>query len=225
MHGSDVRVLQDFLTRVGVKTTIDGQYGPRTASRVRAWQRKFSLAVTGRVSRQDAATLRGQVNAGSTALQGTGGATMVDDTPVDTMAPVGGQATLGPDGQAVAPVGAPPEVVSAIAAANAIDTMPYRYGGGHAQFEDSAYDCSGSVSYALHGGGLLDKPMDSSDLESFGDSGPGTWITVYANSGHAYVVIAGLRFDTGYHDGDSGPRWSTATRSASGYTVRHPDGL
>ena len=108
-----------------------------------------------------------------------------------------------------------------IAAGNAIIGKPYRYGGGHGKFEDSAYDCSGSVSYALHGGDLLDKPLDSTDFESFGRRRcRAVWITIYANSGHAFMVVAGLRFDTGYHDSSStGPQWNTAMRPSSGYVV------
>lgn len=101
---------------------------------------------------------------------------------------------------------------------------PYIYGGGHGRFEDKGYDCSGSVSYALHGAGLLERPRDSTGLESWGADGEGAWISVYANTGHAYMVIAGLRFDTS-GDGGSGPRWRPASRSGSGFVVRHPAGL
>jgi cell wall-associated NlpC family hydrolase len=223
MHGTDVRVLQDFLTKVGVKTAVDGQYGPGTASRVRSWERKSSLRVDGRVTRKDAAILRGQVSTGGGALQGTGGAGGEQQPAV---APAGENATLGADGLAVAPASAPPEVQQVIAAANAIVGKPYRYGGGHGQWEDSGYDCSGSESYALHGANLIDKPMDSTEFMSFGDAGPGTWITSYANSGHSFLVVAGLRFDTGYNDSSSsGPKWSTKMRPSDGYTVRHPTGL
>jgi cell wall-associated NlpC family hydrolase len=137
-----------------------------------------------------------------------------------------GKATLGPDGLATPPSDAPPEVVAVIEAANRIVGKPYRYGGGHAKWEDSGYDCSGSVSYALHGGGLLKIAKDSTEFESYGDAGPGTWITVYGNSGHAYMVVAGLRFDTGFNDSTgSGPKWSAKMRPASGYVARHPDGF
>jgi cell wall-associated NlpC family hydrolase len=115
-------------------------------------------------------------------------------------------------------------VQAAIAAANRITSTPYRYGGGHGRFEDDAYDCSGAVSYALHGAALLDTPEDSSQLMGYGDAGPGTWITVYARSSHAYVVIAGLRFDTS-GSGEKGPRWRPAARAGAGYEVRHPVGL
>jgi len=139
-----------------------------------------------------------------------------------------GKATISSDGRtAVAPSDAPPEVKAAIAAANKITTKPYRYGGGHGKWEDTGYDCSGSVSYAMHGGGFLSKPLDSTGFESWGRAGKGHWITVYANSGHAYTVIAGLRFDTSSAGagGESGPRWRNKWRSPSGYVARHPAGF
>jgi Putative peptidoglycan binding domain len=221
MQGHDVRVLQQFLGKVGVRTTIDGQYGPVTTRNVKKWERASSLKVDGRVSRQAAAMLRGQVNAGSSVLQGTNGGA----APVAPPAP-GGSATLGSDGLAVAPADAPAEVQEVIAAANHIVGKPYRYGGGHGRWEDTGYDCSGSVSYALHGAGLVSTQLDSTQFESWGQSGAGQWITVYANSGHAYMVVAGLRFDTGYNDStSSGPKWSTKMRPSSGYVVRHPAGF
>jgi hypothetical protein len=137
----------------------------------------------------------------------------------------GSQATMASDGlHAVAPADAPPEVQAAIEAANKIVGKPYKYGGGHGQWEDSGYDCSGLVSYALHGAGLLDRPMSSGEFAGWGVSGKGTWITVYGNSGHAYATIAGLRLDTSGSDG-KGPRWHTDQRSGSGYDVRHWRGL
>lgn len=140
-------------------------------------------------------------------------------------APVSGQtAQLGADGLAAAPAGAPQAVKDAIAAANAISGMPYVWGGGHGSFEASGYDCSGAVSYALHGGGLISSPLDSTGLTTWGEPGEGNWITVYGNSGHAYVVIAGLRFDTS-GTGGSGPRWHADMRDPSGFIARHPSGL
>jgi hypothetical protein len=137
-------------------------------------------------------------------------------------------------GIAYAPKGAPPQVVNAIAAANQIVRMPYRYGGGHKpSFKDSGYDCSGSVSFALHGAGLLTSPLDSSSFMKWGLAGKGRWITVYTNPGHAFMMIAGLRFDTGYRDGNaphngtypgSGPRWGKG-RPTSGFSARHPKAL
>jgi hypothetical protein len=134
-------------------------------------------------------------------------------------------------GLAVPPAGAPPEVVSVINAANQIVRMPYRYGGGHQSFTDSAYDCSGSVSFALHGANLVTSPLDSSSFMRWGLRGKGRWITVYANRGHAFVMVAGLRFDTGFRNRDlrgtfpgSGPRWGKARRT-KGFAARHPDGF
>jgi hypothetical protein len=118
----------------------------------------------------------------------------------------------------------PVAVHRAIAAANRIAGMPYRYGGGHRTFSDSGYDCSGSVSYVLHGAGRLGSPLDSSSLMSYGVSGRGRWITVYANPGHAYMVIRGRRYDTTGRS-QSGSRWQHDHRSTAGYVARHPPGL
>jgi cell wall-associated NlpC family hydrolase len=129
------------------------------------------------------------------------------------------------NGEAFAPKSAPAAVKGAIGAANAIRTKPYVWGGGHGSFVASGYDCSGAVSYALHGGGLLSSPLDSTGLEFWGAPGPGKWITVYANSGHAYAVIAGLRWDTS-GTGGNGPRWSTSLADGNGpFVTRHPPGL
>jgi hypothetical protein len=118
----------------------------------------------------------------------------------------------------------PAAVARAIAAGDRIATRPYRWGGGHGSWEDSGYDCSGSVSYVLHGGGLLSAPRDSTGFMSYGRPGKGRWITIYANPGHVYMVIAGRRFDTSMR-GPGNSRWSTTMRSSAGYTVRHPAGL
>jgi cell wall-associated NlpC family hydrolase len=223
-HGHDVRVLQHFLTKVGVRTKADGEFGPVTRGHVRTWEGKSSLRVNGYVSRRDEATLRGQVDSGENVLnfQPTGGSIAAPPpAPVAT----GAKATLGTGGLAVAPSAAPLVVQQVIAAANRIVGKPYKYGGGHGNWEDSGYDCSGSVSYALHGAGLLSSPLTSGGFESYGDSGPGTWITIYGSGGHAYMVVAGLRFDTGYHSGPSGPQWSATMRPSSGYVAVHPPGL
>ncbi|MBS1886361.1 MAG: hypothetical protein JSU06_04150 [Actinobacteria bacterium] len=127
------------------------------------------------------------------------------------------------ESEASAPESAPEQVKAAIAAANAIAMTPYIWGGGHASFESSGYDCSGAVSYALHGGGLLESPLDSTGLETWGEPGPGKWITVYANAEHAWMIIAGLAFDT---VGGPGPRWHPSpVDSPEGFIVRHPPGL
>jgi cell wall-associated NlpC family hydrolase len=133
------------------------------------------------------------------------------------------------NGVAYAPDQAPDQVKQAVWAANQIVGMPYRLGGGHKLgFTDHAYDCSGTVSFALHGGGLLARPRDSSSFGRFGAAGKGQWITVYTNPGHAFAVIAGLRLDTsaaGDPAGGSGPRWRPNLRSTRSYRARHPVGL
>ena len=123
-------------------------------------------------------------------------------------------------GKAIPPSNAPRKVVRVIKAANRIRNKPYVYGGGHGSWRDNGYDCSGSVSYALHGGRLLRSPLDSSGFMHWAHGGNGKWITVFANSGHAYMKVAGLRFDTSMTAG-SGPGWSKQMRSGRGYTKRH----
>lgn len=132
------------------------------------------------------------------------------------------------DGLAYPPESAPLEVKEAIWAANEIVGKPYKYGGGHARVKDSGYDCSGTVSYALIGGDLLDDPLDSSSFMSWGERGKGEWITVYTNPGHAFVEIAGMRLDTsaaGDPSGDKGPQWRPVLRSTKGFKARHPEGF
>lgn len=136
----------------------------------------------------------------------------------------GDRAQLLSNGEAAAPASAPAAVQAVIAAANQINELPYVWGGGHGSFESSGYDCSGAVSFALHGGGLLSSPLDSTGLETWGVAGAGRWITVYANSGHTWAVIAGLRWDTSGSAAGTGPRWYTDVSSTSGYIARHPDG-
>jgi peptidoglycan hydrolase CwlO-like protein len=126
------------------------------------------------------------------------------------------------ESQASVPSEAPAAIAAAIEAANSIATTPYIWGGGHGSFEDSGYDCSGSVSFALHGGGFLESPLDSTGLETWGEPGPGKWITVYANAEHAWMIIAGLAFDT---VGGPGPRWHPSpVDSPEGFVARHPPG-
>ncbi|MGH2973828.1 MAG: hypothetical protein ACRDLL_03035 [Solirubrobacterales bacterium] len=128
--------------------------------------------------------------------------------------------------RAIAPPGAPPAVKAVIAAANRIDHRPYVWGGGHLAWAARGYDCSGAVGYALHGAGLLDQTMVSGQLATWGEPGVGRWITVYANSEHVYMVIAGLRFDTrGDPPGTSGPRWHMARVEPRGFLARRPTGL
>lgn len=131
---------------------------------------------------------------------------------------------------AAAPVQAPLEVKRAIWAANQLTTKPYRYGGGHKSFSDSAYDCSATVSYALGGAGLVKSPISSSEFRRFGANGQGKWITVYARNGHTFAVIAGLRLDTTAwntmrRDSNWAPRWQPTPRPPRGFDARHPVGL
>jgi cell wall-associated NlpC family hydrolase len=221
-HGRDVKLFQRYLTRAGLRVRADGAYGRRTARAMRRFERRAHRRVDGKASRRDQRVVqrvaRHRPSEGAT----TGGTKL--EPPQGNPAE---QAVLAADGRtAIAPDSAPQEVKDAIAAANRITDKPYRYGGGHGDFEDSGYDCSGAVSYAMHGGGLLDRPLDSTGFESWGSRGRGDWITVYANSGHAYAVIAGLRFDTssGGH-GERGPRWRSEARSSRGFVARHPAGL
>jgi hypothetical protein len=132
------------------------------------------------------------------------------------------------DGKAYPPADAPAEVQEAIWAGNEIVGKPYKYGGGHARVNDTGYDCSGTVSYALLGGDLLDDPLDSSSFMKWGERGEGAWITVYTNPGHAFAVIAGMRLDTsaaGDPSGNKGPRWRPVLRNTRGFVARHPEGF
>ena len=138
--------------------------------------------------------------------------------------PSGTTAALTGEGLAVAPLGAPAVVQSVIQAGNQIARLPYRYGGGHATWVDTAYDCSASISFAFAAAGLISAPMVSGELAQWGEPGPGRWITVYANGGHTFMFVAGLRFDTSGLSA-TGSRWQASARSTAGFAVRHPPGL
>jgi hypothetical protein len=131
------------------------------------------------------------------------------------------------NGVAYAPSRAPQSVKNAIWAANTLRRKPYVWGGGHGTFNDRGYDCSGTVSFALHGAGLLNSPMPSSDLMRYGERGRGRWMTIYSRNGHTFAVIAGLRLDTTDlgRGGDVGPRWYAYGRDTSGFVARHPAAL
>jgi cell wall-associated NlpC family hydrolase len=165
----------------------------------------------------------------TTSQASTGGAAYGQPNPAATQLTPEQTAVLLPNGMAAAPQTAPQEVKDAIAAANEIVGKPYVYGGGHnAKFLSRGYDCSGTVSYALHGADLLRSPLDSSSFMKWGEKGAGTWFTIYTNPGHAFMVIAGLRLDTsaaGDPSGLKGPRWRPVLRSTKGFRVRHPDGF
>jgi len=203
--GSDVRSLQRYLDEAGYATTADGQFGPATRRSVMSFESAEQRTVNGAASPGEQRMVRARA-----------GATQSE--------PEGESAYIGDDGLAVAPASAPDEVRSIIEAGNAIATKPYKYGGGHARWNDSGYDCSGSVSYVLHAAGLLSRALDSSGFMSWGERGRGTWITIRSNPGHAYMIVAGLRFDTSARS-RTGTRWSEQMRSARGFRGRHPDGL
>ena len=135
----------------------------------------------------------------------------------------GPRARVLPNGTAVAPANAPESVKQVIQAGNAIANMPYKWGGGHGAWRDNGYDCSGSVSFALAGAGLLDAPLASGGFMTYGAPGPGRWITIHAGPGHMYMVVAGLRFDTSGANG--GTRWQAEPRGMTGLQVRHIPGL
>jgi hypothetical protein len=170
-----------------------------------------------------AAGLAGAAQAASTSA--SGGATFEPPPPPPE------EATL-LNGRVIAPASAPRRVKRVIEAANRLVEKPYIYGGGHRTYTsglDRGYDCSGAVSYALYGGRFLRSPLPSGALMSWGQDGPGQWITVYAHGGHAYIVVAGLRFDTSMRDPDapgprSGPRWSRTLRESDAFVARHPRG-
>jgi cell wall-associated NlpC family hydrolase len=136
----------------------------------------------------------------------------------------GPRARVLPDGTAVAPQDAPEVVKRVILAGNQISKFPYKWGGGHGAWRDTGYDCSGSVSFALAGAGLLNRPLTSGAFIDWGAPGPGEWITIYANYGHIFMIVGGLRFDTSGR-GRAGTRWQEAPRSARGFAVRHIPGL
>jgi peptidoglycan hydrolase-like protein with peptidoglycan-binding domain len=215
MRGHDIRVLQDLLGNAGYDVTVDGEFGTRTYRAVKTFEQRTSRPVDGVVDAGDIEALRVAAEAGPPPEE-------ITTTPA-ALAP-GDQATIGPDGLAIAPANAPEPVKQIIAAGNQIASKPYKYGGGHGKWDDTGYDCSGSVSYALHGAGLLETAMPSGGFVDWGDAGPGQWVTIYAHGGHMYMVVAGLRFDTSGRSNNN-TRWQAEQRSPSGYTVRHPPGL
>ncbi|WP_259314465.1 NlpC/P60 family protein [Capillimicrobium parvum] len=240
MSGGDVKTAQILLRRAGDATlTADGEFGPATRRAVQRFESTAGLPANGRLEtteapmlrtaaatavaqRRSAMTASGDTVPADDPLSGAGGASPTATTPAPAVEVPGAKAVLNADGTATAPASAPPEVKAIIASGNEIASKPYRYGGGHGRWIDSGYDCSGSVSYALHGAGLLDQSMPSGSFTTWGESGDGTWVTIYAKGSHMYMVVAGLRFDT---SGARPSRWQKDMRSSSGYTIRHPEGL
>ncbi len=231
--GKDVKSLQKYLNRVGIAMSVDGQFGAGTKAGVRTFEEAQRRKVDGKVTRTDAKVIKDvAVNGGAVASATTGGALPKNAKivvpkpapPPPLVLGPGMTATVGPDGLAVAPALAPPAIHAVIDAGNKIAKTAYIYGGGHGKWEDAGYDCSGSVSYALHGGGLLETSMPSGGFMKWGEPGAGTWITIYANAGHVYMTVAGLRFDTSGRS-KAGTRWQPASeRDGKGYTVVHPVG-
>ena len=138
---------------------------------------------------------------------------------------VPGKTAILRDGYAFAPSGAPGDVQAAIAAGNRIAGLPYEYGGGHATSFDHAYDCSGAASFLIEATGRLHDAIPAESFRRYGEEGYGKWISIYARRDHVFVVVAGLRFDTGWTHGPKGPQWSTRSRPADGCVLRHPEGL
>jgi peptidoglycan hydrolase-like protein with peptidoglycan-binding domain len=200
--GGDVQRLQSAL-----HLSADGDFGPETEAAVRRLQARHGL------------TVDGIVGPATWSVLGVSGAkTLKPPHSAVSHGSSGSESSSSSSGEGSS------LVARVIAAGDEIATRPYVYGGGHGSFQSAGYDCSGSVSYALHGAGLLSAPEDSSQLESYGEAGPGRHITIYANAGHAFMVVDGKRFDTSAQD-ESGSRWSSSMVSTGGYVVRHPDGM
>ncbi len=226
-RGSDVRALQQLLRKAGFASKADGVFGTGTRRAVRRLERELGLRVDGRITASEIRRIRLALRP----AEGAGGFSYASEEQrtarpraVSAQTASGSKAVLTEDGLAIPPADAPEAVKQVTAAANEIAHKPYRYGGGHGRWKDSGYDCSGSVSYALHGGGLLEDAMPSGGFTSWGEEGEGEWITIYANGGHMYMVVAGLRFDTSGRS-QTGSRWQKDLRSPGGFTVRHPEGL
>jgi peptidoglycan hydrolase-like protein with peptidoglycan-binding domain len=217
LSGSDVTVLQGYLTLAGYPTSVDGEFGPQTAASVAAFKLAHSMTPANGVA---GASFDKALRAAISAFEA--------DVPTGT-------ASINPlTGAATAPASAPAAVQQVVAAANSILNTSYCVGGGHGTWTSSCYDCSGSVSFALHGAGLLSSSEDSTGLESYGSPGPGKWITIYSDPSHAFIVVAGIAFDTADYGGPNipngtGPRWRSNPlgnlADGGDYVVRHPAGL
>jgi peptidoglycan hydrolase-like protein with peptidoglycan-binding domain len=216
LSGTDVTILQGYLTIAGYPTSVDGAFGPLTAASVAAFKQAHDIIPANGV-------------AGKAFDKILTSAIGAYESSVPT-----GTARINPDGTATAPAGAPAAVQTMIAAANSILDTSYCVGGGHGTWQSSCYDCSGSVSYVLHAAGLLSSSEDSSELESYGGPGPGRWVSIYSDPSHAFIVIAGRAFDTADYGGPNipngtGPRWRSNPlgnlADGGDYVVTHPPGL
>jgi peptidoglycan hydrolase-like protein with peptidoglycan-binding domain len=227
MHGHDVRVLQAYLTIDGYPTTVDGDYGPATKANVESWQSANNVKDNGVFTYADSRKLRQDVAKAEANPKSS------QNAPVSTTP--GQTATIQANGDATAPADAPQAVKTMIAAANSIDTTSYCYAGGHASWNSSCYDCSGSVGFVLHKAGFLNSPEPSGTMENQWLPGKGKWVTIYASGPHVFMVIAGLAFDTAQYGpvtpAGSGPRWLTKANALANlsdgndYVPRHPVGL
>lgn len=246
-RGHDVTTLQRDLTAAGFTTDTTGVFSADTEDNVVAFQRHYGLTTDGVVGPSTFGKLAKVLHA--LAIQPDSGA----PEPGQTATTAGSPMVLPPSdsggvgfvpapatgavfqkakldktsGLVEAPASAPTVIQQVINSANEIAFKPYIYGGGHASFTSSGYDCSGSVSFALHGAGLLASPLDSSQFESYGQPGPGKWITIYTNPGHVFMEVAGVWFDTAAQSASNGnDRWSLSRVSPPGgdWVVRHPAG-
>jgi Putative peptidoglycan binding domain len=216
LQGNDVTVLQGYLTIAGFPTAVDGDFGPNTGNSVAAFKQAHDIAPANDVAGPSFdAALKAAISA--------------EESDVPT-----GTTRINADGTATAPAGAPAVVQAMISAANSILDSSYCVGGGHGTWNSSCYDCSGSVSFVLHAAGLLSQSEDSSQLETFGVSGPGKYVSIYSDPSHAFIVIGGRAFDTADYGGPNipagtGPRWRSNPlgnlADGGDYVVRHPAGL
>lgn len=225
-RGADVRALQGYLDAAGYTLEQTGRYDRRTRGRVQTFQNHYGLRATGVVTPRVARMIKRT----ATAPPGYGG-TAFDPNPPKPSGPVpadlkivpGNRAKVLRDGTAAAPANAPDEVKRIIASANEIARLPYKWGGGHARWRDTGYDCTGSVTYAFRTTFRRGR-YPTFGYSNWGRPGPGRWITVYANSGHVYAVIAGLRYDSsGLRI--AGSRWTDVERSSASFVARHPAGF
>lgn len=245
-HGQDVTTLQRDLTAAGFTTDASGVFSVSTKTNVVSFQRRYGLRTDGVVGPSTYGKLTRVLHA--LAIQPDSGAAAQGHTATTAGSPTvlppsdsGGagfvptpadgpfeKATLdNTTGLVDAPTDSPPAIQQVINSANEIAFKPYIFGGGHASFISAGYDCSGSVSFALHGAGLLATPLDSSQFESYGQSGPGKWITIYTDPGHVFMDVAGIWFDTAAQSAANGnDRWSVSRISPTGgdWVVRHPAG-